>query len=136
MKILLAGASVDLNFKDNGLPTPVAPVVPGVPPHPGVVTIPGIVPAPGTPPPAIRSAGATPSGTGATDALAARYGLQQPGTVNPVRTIPARNVRTQMIEPQAQTPVPIDPAIQQIMLEAQKAHGDRTGQVLPPVPPK
>ena len=135
VKILNAGAALELNFKDNGLPTPVAPVVPGVSPHPGAMPVPGIVPAPGLPPPAIKTAGTTPTVSGATDALAARYGLQ-PGAVNPVRTIPARNVRTQLIEPQAQTTAPIDPAIQQIMLEAQKAHGDRTGQVLPPVPPK
>ena len=30
VKILLAGAPMELNFKDNGLPTPAAPLVPGI----------------------------------------------------------------------------------------------------------
>src|SRR2546429_1659091 len=52
VKILNAGSLVELNVKDNGLPTPAALPVPGVPLNsygvPGALPTPGLVPAPGT----------------------------------------------------------------------------------------
>src|SRR5256886_2186354 len=78
VKILNAGSLVELNVKDNGLPTPAALPVPGVPLNPrgvsGVFPTPGLVPPPGTLPSAFKTARAMPNGGAASDALAARYG--------------------------------------------------------------
>jgi len=141
VKILNGGNHVELNVKDNGLPTPTAPVVPGVPltPHggpPGTYPAPGIVPAPGTP--GIKTAGAQPAGNPAADALAAKYGLQpSSGTATPAyRTIPARNLRTTPVEPQAVVGGgQVDAAVQRIMIEAQKVQAEREGKAFPPLPP-
>ena len=139
-KILYAGNTLELNFKDNALPTPAGPPTPLAPglPHgiPGALPNPGIVPAPGTPPPGLKTAaGAIPTGTAASEALAARYGLQ-PGqsTASPaVRTIPARNVRTApVVEAQSQgTEGPVDPAVLRVLHEVQK----RENPGIPPLPP-
>ena len=125
VKILNAGSLVELNVKDNGLPTPAALPVPGVPLNsygvPGALPTPGLVPAPGISPSAIKTAGLTPSGG---DALAARYGA---------RTIPTRNLRTAPIEQPVQAPV--DPVVQRIMMEAQKQQAEAAGKQFPPLPP-
>jgi len=126
VKILNAGSLVELNVKDNGLPTPAALPVPGVPLNPygapgGALPTPGLVPAPGASPSAIKTAGLTPSGG---DALAARYGA---------RTIPRRNLRTEPIEQPVQAPV--DPVVQRIMMEAQKQQAEAAGKQFPPLPP-
>src|SRR6059036_1947866 len=77
VKILNAGTQAELNFKDNGMPTPAAiPGVPLIPPGvPGAV-VPGLIPAPGALPATIKTAGAIPAPTGIADpnALANRYG--------------------------------------------------------------
>ena len=128
VKILNAGSLVELNVKDNGLPTPAALPVPGVPLNPygvpGALPTPGLVPAPGASPSAIKTAGLTPSGG---DALAARYGA---------RTIPRRNLRTEPIEQPVQAAqAPVDPAVQRIMMEAQKQQAEAGGKPFPPLPP-
>ncbi|PYL01098.1 MAG: hypothetical protein DME18_09425 [Verrucomicrobia bacterium] len=141
VKILNAGAPAELNFKDNGLPTPSALAVPGGPltPHgmPGPLPAPGVVPAPGTPMPALKTAGAFPTGAAAPDAMAARYGLQPTTPANTgLRTIPARNVRTTAIEPQVQgTEAPVDPAVQRVLIEAHRLQAEREGRAFPPIPP-
>jgi hypothetical protein len=87
--------------------------------------------------PVIKTAGAQPTGNPASDALAARYGLQpSTGTAAPAyRTIPARNVRTTPVEPQAVVGGGhADPAVQQIMMEAQKVQAEREGKPFPPIP--
>jgi len=137
VKILNAGSPMELNFKDNGLPTPMAPVVPGIPINPGA-PLPGIVPAPGTPPPGIKTAIATPTGVAPSDAMAARYGVQPANaTAAPaLRTIPARNVRTPPVEPQGQSAgTPVDPVLQRRLMEAQKAAAEQAGVRYPPLPP-
>ena len=132
VKILNAGALVELNFKDNGLPTPPSLIVPGTgsPPHggPGALPAPGIVPASGTPPPAVKTAGTTTTTAGAaSDAMAARYGL---------RNIPARNLRTTAVEPPVQAAEgAIDPAVQRVLMEAQKTQAEQQGKAFPPLPP-
>lgn len=130
-KVLYAGNTLDLNFKDNALPTPAAPAVPAVPgAHPpGAITTPGIVPAPGTPPPGLKTAatGAIPgatttpgAGTTATPAL---------------RTIPARNVRTAPVDAQGVVSEgSTDPAVQRVLLEVQRKQAEMQGRTLPPVP--
>jgi hypothetical protein len=125
VKILNAGTPVELNFKDNGLPTPAAMPVPGVPINPH-----GIVPAPGTPPPAIKTAAAP---VNVSPYVAARNGFQ-PAT-SP-RTIPARNVRTAPIQaPTQATETPIDPAVQRVLMEVQKRQAEQQGIAFPPLPP-
>ena len=131
VKILNAGALVELNIKDNGLPTPLAQPVPGVPLNPrgviGVLPTPGLVPPPGTLPSAFKTAGAMPNGGAASDALAAGYGP---------RTIPRRNLRTEPIEQPVQAAqAPVDPAVQRIMMEAQKQQAEAGGKPFPPLPP-
>ena len=132
VKILNAGALVELNFKDNGLPTPASLMVPGtgLTPHgaPGALPAPGIVPPPGTPPPAVKTAGATTTTGAASDAMASRYGL---------RNIPARNLRTTPLEPSVQAAgvPPVDPAVQRVLMEAQKTQAEQQGQAFPPLPP-
>jgi hypothetical protein len=139
VKILNGGTQVELNIKDHGLPTPPsAPLLPAGPPHPlpGVGPTPGIVPATGTP--GFKTAGATPGTPGYDANMAARYGMQpSTATANPaVRTIPTRNVRTSPMVPQAQnTAAPIDPAVQRIMMEAQRAQAEKQGIPYPPLPP-
>ncbi len=144
VKILNAGTQVELNFKDNGMPTPTAPPVSGVPllppGTPGALPTPGLIPAPGALPTPIKTAGAipTPTGTAAADAMANRYGLQPATTTaSPgFRTIPARNVRTPSVSPQSQPEgIQSDPVVQRIMLEAQKAQAERQGKPFPPLPP-
>jgi hypothetical protein len=135
VKILNAGQPIELNFKDNGLPTPAALPVPGVPvlPHglpgavPGVPT-PGIVPAPGTPPPGVRPAIVTPTGLnpGASATPTASTSL---------RTIPARNVRTAPVETQAATQPATDPAVARILMEAAQEQQRQRGIPPPPLPP-
>jgi hypothetical protein len=150
VKILNAGTTSVLTFKDNGYTAPTMAAMPGNPlmPHgvpgalptpagmpPGVLPAPGIVPAPTTP--GIKSAGVMPTGISANDALAARYGLQNAQSGNtPVRTIPTRTLRTP-VEPQAQSQaVPADPAVQHIMREAQKMQTEQQqGIAYPPLPP-
>jgi hypothetical protein len=153
VKIVNAGVQAVLTFKDNGYATPTMAAMPGNPlmphgipgiptpgalPNPGILPAPGIVPAPTTP--GIKTAGVTPTGNPANDALAARYGLQTtvgntPGST-PVRTIPTRTLRT-TVEPQAQsTAVPADPMVQHIMREAQKMQTEQQqGIAYPPLPP-
>src|SRR5437867_6793929 len=120
VKIVNAGTTSVLTFKENGYTAPTASAMPGNPltprgvpgvyPTPGGLPAPGIVPAPMTPAPGIKTAGMTPTGIPVNDALAARYGLQNtaPG-IAPVRTIPTRTLRT-TAEPQAQAAEsPVDP---------------------------
>jgi len=149
VKILNAGIPAVLTFKDNGYATPTMAAMPGSPlmPHgvPGALPTPGVLPPPGIVPaatmPGIKTAGVTPTGNPAADALAARYGLQTtpvgntPGST-PVRTIPTRTLRT-AVEPQAQsTAAPADPMVQHIMREAQKMQTEQQqGVVYPPLPP-
>jgi len=139
VKILNAGQAFELNFKDHGLQTPPPAAVPGIQyPRavpPGALPT-GIVPAPGTPSPGIRTAGATPT-VSAHDAMAARYGLQPSTTANAaLQTIPARNVRTTPGEAQAPAAgATVDPAVQRVLMEAQKAQAEREGHSFPPLPP-
>jgi len=131
VKILNAGALVELNIKDNGLPTPLGQPVPGVPLNPrggpGALPTPGLVPAPVVPRPELKTAGAMPNGGTASDALAAGYGP---------RTIPTRNLRTAPIEQPVQAAqAPVDPAVQRIMMEAQKQQAEAAGIPFPPLPP-
>ena len=144
VKILNAGAQAELNFKDNGLPTPTAPAVQGIPLNPqgvpGMVPTPGLIPAPGVLPTPIKTAGAIPNPTGAagTEAMANRYGLQPTATTATpgFRTIPARNVRTPNVAPQSQgESAPADPVVQRVLMEAQKAQAERQGRAFPPLPP-
>ena len=120
VKILNAGSLVELNVKDNGLPTPAALPVPGVPLNsygaPSALPTPGLVPPPGTLPSAFKTAGATPN----------------VGAYGP-RTIPKRILRTEPIEQPVQAPV--DPVVQRIMLEAQKQQVEAGGRPFPPLPP-
>ncbi len=120
VKILNAGSLVELNVKDNGLPTPAALPVPGVPLNsygaPSALPTPGLVPPPGTLPSAFKTAGATPN----------------VGAYGP-RTIPKRILRTEPIEQPVQAPV--DPVVQRIMLEAQKQQVEAGGKPFPPLPP-
>jgi hypothetical protein len=129
-KILYAGNSLDLNFKDNALPTPAAPVAPPVPgAHPpGAITTPGIVPAPGTPPPGLKTA--------ATTGMTATPGATAAPTPA-LRTIPARNVRTApSVEAQSRAvEAQNDAAVQRLMLEVQRKQREIQGQTLPPLPP-
>jgi hypothetical protein len=155
VKIVNAGTTTVLTFKDNGFTTPTAAAMPGNPllqrgvpgqlPVPGTLPIPGSLPAPGIVPaptaPGIKTAGVAPTGIPANDALAARYGLQNatPGnmtTIAPVRTIPTRNVRTPSMAPQAQTQeASVDPVVQRLMMEAQAEEARRRGENFPPLPP-
>jgi len=149
VKIVNAGITAVLTFKDNGFTTPTAAAMPGNPlmPRglPGQLPTPGVLPNPGLPTPGIvpgmKAAGVTPTGNPANDALAARYGLQNttPGnttTVAPVRNIPIRNLRTQPPTPQAQTQdALVDPVVQRLLLEAQAEEAKRRGAILPPLPP-
>jgi len=136
VKILNGGNPAELTVKDNGLPTPAAPLVPGVPMNPGAPggPVPGIVPPPGTYQPGIKTAGVVPGGT------APNYGAT-PSPITPVatpyRTIPSRNVRTSpIVEPQAQAaPSPVDPVAQRLIMEAQKKQAEREGRPFPPLPP-
>src|SRR5262245_2149512 len=150
VKIVNAGVTSVLTFKENGFQTPTAAAMPGSPlaphgipgvPTPGGLPAPGIVPAPMIP--GIKTAGAMPAGVQGNDALAARYGLQNtttpgaPTTIAPVRTIPTRTLRTP-VETQAQIPgtgVATDPAVQQLMREAQKLQAEQQGIPFPPLPP-
>jgi hypothetical protein len=125
VKILNAGTPVELNFKENGLPTPAAMPVPGIPINPH-----GIVPAPGTPPSAIKTAAAQ---ANMNPYVAARNGFQ-PATAS--RTIPARNVRTAPIQTQAPVvETPVDPAVQRVLMEVQKRQAEQQGIPFPPLPP-
>ena len=149
VKIVNAGITAVLTFKDNGFTTPTAAAMPGNPlmPRgvPGQLPTPGVLPNPGLPMPGIvsgmKTAGVTPTGNPANDALAARYGLQNttPGnttTVAPVRNIPIRNLRTQPPTPQAQTQdAQVDPVVQRLLMEAQAAEAKRRGENFPPLPP-
>ncbi len=103
---------------------------------PGALPTPGIMPAPGTPSPGIRTAGGAPT-VSAHDAMAARYGLQPSTTANAaLQTIPARNVRTTPGEAQAPAAgATVDPAVQRVLMEAQKAQAEREGHSFPPLPP-
>jgi hypothetical protein len=153
VKIVNAGSTSVLTFKENGYTTPTAAAMPGNPllPRgvpgqlpvpgtlPGSLPAPGIVPAPNTGAPGIKTAGVTPNGIPANDALAARYGLQNttPGNataVTPVRTIPTRNVRTTPLAPQAQEGT-VDPVVQRVLMEAQAEEARRRGENFPPLPP-
>jgi hypothetical protein len=154
VKIVNAGTPVVLTFKENGYATPTAAAMPGNPlaPHniPGALPTPGVLPTPGLPMPGImpapttpgvKTAGVTPTGNPANDALAARYGLQNAAsgvapTIAPVRTIPTRTLRTP-VEPQAQTTAaPADPVVQHILREAQKMQSEQQqGIAYPPLPP-
>lgn len=125
VKILNAGTPVELNFKENGLPTPAAIPVPGVPINPH-----GIVPAPGTPPPGIKTAAAP---ANMNPYVAARNGFQ-PATAS--RTIPARNVRTPPVQMQTQVAeTPVDPVAQRVLMEVQKRQAEQQGIPFPPLPP-
>src|SRR5439155_6110842 len=130
VKIVNAGVTAVLTFKENGYTTPTAAAMPGNPlmprgvpgvlPTPGGLSAPGIVPALTTPGAGIKTAGVNPTGITANSALASRYGLQNtapPGntTIGPVRTIPTRTLRTP-VEPQGQTTAASsDPVVQQII---------------------
>ncbi len=152
VKIVNAGTTAVLSFKENGFTTPTAAAMPGNPlmprgipgvlptpgalPTPGGLPVPGIVPAPTTPAAGIKTAGVTPTGIPANDALAARYGLQSTTpAITPVRTIPTRNLRTP-VAPQAQAQEgPVDPVVQRILMEAQAEAARRRGENFPPLPP-
>ena len=145
VKIVNAGTTSVLTFKENGYTAPTAAAMPGNPlmprgvpgvlPTPGVLPAPGIVPAPMTPAPGIKKASVTPTGIPANDALAARYGLQNTTAITPVRTIPTRNLRTPA-SPQAQVQdAPVDPVVQRILMEAQAEEARRRGENFPPLPP-
>ncbi len=153
VKIINAGNTAVLTFKENGFATPIVAAMPGNPlaprgvpgvlptpglPTPGGLPVPGIVPGATPTVPGIKTAG-VPTGSPANDALAARYGLQNtPGntTIAPVRTIPTRTLRTG-VDPQAQAAtVPADPVVQHIMREAQKMQTEQQqGIAYPPLPP-
>ena len=134
VKILLAGAPMELNFKDNGLPTPAAPLVPGIGYTPHGLPAPGIVPIPGAPP-ILKTAGVSPTGAATAEALAVRAGLQ-PTTPNTPRVIPQRSVRTTPLEQQGQRmETPIDPRVQRLLMEAQKVQAEKQGIPFPPLPP-
>ena len=153
VKIVNAGTPAVLTFKDNGYATPTMAAMPGNPhgvpgalpmpgvlPPPGGLPAPGIVPAPMTPAPGMKTAGVTPTGIPANDALAARYGLQNTSsgntTVTPVRTIPTRNLRTvPAVQGQVQETPTVDPVVQRLMMEAQAAEAKRRGENFPPLPP-
>jgi hypothetical protein len=139
VKILNTGTPVELNFKENGMPTPAAMPVPGIPINPrgvpGALPAPGIVPAHGTPPPAIKTAAAP---ANMSPDMAARYGLQSatPSSDSAIHTIPARNVRTAPIETQTQAAeTPVDPVVQRVLMEAQKKQAEHQGIAFPPLPP-
>jgi hypothetical protein len=126
VKVLNAGIPVVLNFKDHGVATPAA--APAFVPHP----LPGgVLPAPGLPPPGVRTALATPyvPPTGMTPSG------QPPTTTGtgpaPLRTIPARNLRTAPVETQA----PVDPAVQYLNLKISEEAARRRGIPYPPTPP-
>jgi len=156
VKIVNAGTTSVLTFKENGFTTATAAAMPGNPlmpqgapgalPMPGVLptagglSAPGIVPALTTPAPGIKTAGVTPTGITANSALASRYGLQNtapPGntTIGPVRTIPIRTPRTP-VEPQAQTTASSpDPVVQQIIRDVNKLQIEQQhGIAYPPLP--
>jgi len=156
VKIVNAGTPAVLTFKDNGYATPTMAAMPGNPlmphgvpgalPTPGVLPPPGGLPAPGIVPtpmntPGVKTAGVTPTGIPANDALAARYGLQNTAAGNttaitPVRTIPTRNLRTVPgVQGQAQETPTVDPYVQRIMMEAQAEEAKRRGENFPPLPP-
>ena len=97
VKILNAGVPAELNFKDNGLPTPAAMPVPAAPINPH-----GIVPAPGTPPPAAKTT-AAPAMKEGQEAVIQRWLISaqklrlSPSVMisrSPSRTIRARVVRS------------------------------------------
>jgi|SRR6266567_4372422 len=121
---------MELNFKDNGLPTPAAPLVPGIgyTPHGLPAPLPGA-------PPILKTAGASPTAAATAEALAVRAGLQ-PTTPNTPRVIPVRPVRATPQEQQGQrTETPIDPRVQRLLMEAQKVQAEKQGIPFPPLPP-
>ena len=124
VKVLNAGIPVVLNFKENGVATPPAPMGG---PLPG--TAPGFVPAPGVPQPGVRTASATPY-------VPVPSAMPQPSVTTPtgataLRTIPARNLRTAPVDAQGQ----VEPAVQYLNMKLQEESARRRGVPHPPTPP-
>jgi hypothetical protein len=138
VKILNAGQTVSLNFKDNALPlTVVAPPV-GTPGPTG--NRPGQPPGLGKPVSPVTTPTIAPAGTIPT----ADGGGMQPGIQTPtgLKPIPARNVRassaTTTVAPQTAAPIQqqSDPATQYLQMRAAEELARRYGvQYPPPAPP-
>lgn len=141
VKILNAGVSVVLNFREHGLAAPATLAVPGVAPAPGQGgRVPGVNP--GVP---VSAAAYAPSAAGLAPApmaqAVAHAGAQpgvQPGVegagMSSTRTIPSRNLRTAPIDTTAAPQPAVDPAIQYIQLKAQEEAARQRGIAFPPVP--
>ena len=144
VKILNAGVPVTLDFSSHGLAAPVAsPVKPGAVPGGGrVMPLPGaptpVIPSPAMPMTSggLKSAAVNPggyspapSGVGTVSALNPTVAAT-PESSTALRTIPARSVRTV-----TEAPVPVDPAMQVILMRAQEQQARAAGRPYPPLPP-
>ncbi len=124
VKVLNAGNSAVLNFKDHGLNAPPAPII--QPPMPGAL------PAPGVPLPGVRT-GASPyvPAPSVTPQGIPQASIAAPTvTPPPLRTIPARNLRTAPVEAQA-----VDPAVQYLNMKVNEEKARSRGIPHPPTPP-
>ena len=138
VKILNAGTTVELNFKDNGLPTPASLMVPGtgLTPH----GAPGALPAPGSSVRVCVPVG--PAGTAiGVPVTAVRKG---PGGDHVFVISPdaqgkdrahLRPVLTGTEPPVQAAEGPVDPAVQRVLMEVQKAQAEQQGKAFPPLPP-